>query len=101
MKSRFKILTRPRSFKIANQVQSVAVLLVLHNILVNIREVEDPRETIVASDYLELELPKEDLSLNASSDGYWIRTAERARASRRRNQITQDMWDAYQQGRNT
>jgi hypothetical protein len=66
-------------------------LLILHNILVNIRKVEDPRETIVASDYLELELPKEDLLLNASSDGYWIRTTERARTSRRRNQITQDM----------
>jgi hypothetical protein len=88
-------LTRLRSFKIANQVQSVAALLILHNILVNIREVEDPGETIVASDYLELELPKEDLSLNASGDGYWIRTAERARTSRRRNQIAQDMWDAY------
>ncbi len=45
-------------------------MLILHNILVNIRKVKDPGETIVASNYLELELPKEDLLLNASSNRY-------------------------------
>jgi hypothetical protein len=41
IKKVWKILTIPRSFKIDAQVKVVAALCVLHNILVNIREITD------------------------------------------------------------
>lgn len=43
-KNRFKILTKARPFKIQAQVRVVAALCVLHNILVNLREIEDMNE---------------------------------------------------------
>ena len=43
VKNRFKILTKPRVFKIEVQVRVISTLYVLYNILINMQEVDEAK----------------------------------------------------------
>jgi hypothetical protein len=94
IKKVWKILTIPRSFKIDAQVKVVAALCVLHNILVNIREItEEDLQEIVDQDG---DLEKEDLEEEQQSGmNYHIMRRERTRAGVRRDNIADAMWEDY------
>lgn len=94
LKNRFKILTKPRAFKMTAQVRVVSALCVLHNIFVNLREVEElDLENIVEED---LDEDGEDLSQSQSSgQGYHVSRREGIRAGVFRDTIATAMWNDY------
>jgi hypothetical protein len=91
LKNRFKILTRPRAFKMISQVRVVSALCVFHNILVNLREVEDLEEDIISGD---IEEDGGDLGENRG-EGYHISRREVTRAAKARDDIAIAMWADY------
>jgi hypothetical protein len=100
LKERFKILTLPRFFKIDAQVKVVAALCVLHNILVNIREItEADLQEVVDQDEHQQE-DGESLSQDqqeGTGTGYRIKKRERKRAGDKRDAIAKAMWEDYVQ----
>jgi hypothetical protein len=99
VKNRFKILTRPRAFKMVSQVRVVSALCVLHNILVDIREVEeldeDIEEALGALGNISLEDGDELAENQRSGEGYHISRREVTRAMKARDDIAIAMWEDY------
>ena len=93
VKNRFKILTKPRAFKMEAQVRVVSALCVLHNILVNMQEVD---EAEIEDLDIEEAGDREDLAENQrTGEGYHISKREGTRALRKRDEIATAMWEDY------
>lgn len=87
LKAKYKILTRPRSFKLAAQVRVVAAICVLHNILSDINE---EGHSLNIDDSYENE--QEPIRVEQA---YNISRSETLRANSRRDNIAEDMWAAH------
>ena len=87
MKAKYKIFTRPRSFKLDAQVRVVAAICVLHNILSDINE---EGHSLSIDDSYENE--QEPIRVEQA---YNISRSETLRANSRRDNIAEDMWAAH------
>jgi hypothetical protein len=100
LKNRFKILTKPRAFKMVPQLRCVSALAVLHNILVNIREeVDSGVEIDDAELYTEGDGDEELNAEQRSGEGYHITRRETTRANAKRDEIAELMWLDYERQR--
>ncbi len=95
-KNRFKILTKARYFKIEAQVKVVAALCVLHNILVNIREVDFDGQFDDIGDEEEEARGEELTGYQGGGQVYHITRGESTRAGKKRDDIATRMWECYQ-----
>jgi DDE superfamily endonuclease len=91
LKSRYKILTLPRPFKMEAQARIVPALCVLHNILVNIREI-DLEDVEILED---LEDTVDTPEAVREHRGAVITNTESLRAAQKRDEIATAMWSDY------
>ena len=92
LKTRFRILTRPWPLKMEAQVWIVSALLILHNLLVNIRE---ERDNEYIDDYLYVENGDDLDDDNCDGIGYHITCEETNTSKAKRDEIAEAMWEDY------
>jgi DDE superfamily endonuclease len=87
IKSKYKILTKPRAFQMEAQSRVVPALCVLHNILVDIKETDPGTIAEDAGDT--------DSGINQEYQGYAVTAQESQRVVAKRDEIATAMWNNY------